>query len=129
MLTQIFKRVQLGWFLAISVLAAGAVAQDKDAGKKTDDIKEKIQQGQELIGTGDYAKAAQILKECVDADDQAGDAWFLLGYALHMDKQLDKALEAHKRAAEFDGPLKPVATYNIACARRCLANRKRHWRR
>ena len=37
------------------------------------------------------------------------------GYCLHASGELDKAIEIHKKAAEFD-QFAGIATYNLACA-------------
>ncbi len=76
-----------------------------------------FEEGQELIQSEEFAKAAEVFQKCVDADDKFGGAWFMLGYALHMDKKYDQAIVAHKRAIEFDDDqFKSTATYNLACA-------------
>lgn len=99
--------------LAVVVAALGmataAWAQDEPAN-------EKIQEAAMLIQSEEFAKAAEILQQCVKEDENAGQAWFLLGYALHMDGKYEPALKAHRRAAEFEESFKPIATYNIACA-------------
>ncbi len=76
-----------------------------------------FEEGQELLQSDEFAKAAEVFQKCVDADDKFGGAWFMLGYALHMDKKYDQAIVAHKRAIEFDDDqFKSTATYNLACA-------------
>ena len=81
------------------------------------DSDEKLQAGQSLLQQQEYAKAAEQFQKCVDEDKEAGSAWFLLGYSLHMDGQYEKAIKAHKRAMEFDGEsFQNIAVYNLACA-------------
>jgi Flp pilus assembly protein TadD len=95
---------------ALSLTMVAARAQDSD----TLTI---FQEGQAALGDQDYALAADKFQQCVDANDDFGAAWFMLGYARHMNKQLDEAIEAHKRAAEFDdSQFKPIAIYNLGCA-------------
>ena len=89
-------------------------AQDEE-GLSQQEIAEMFQDVQAHIQAEEWADAAKLCKEIVEANDSVGPAWFYLGYSLHMDKKLDEALKAHKKAAEFD-QFAPVATYNIACA-------------
>ena len=59
--------------------------------------------------------------ELVADHPDKGEAWFKLGYCLHATGQLDEALVAHAKAAEF--PLyRAVALYNLGCAHALKGN-------
>ncbi len=87
-----------------------------------DDLREKFQSAQELVEQEDFAEAARIFQEITESNEEFGPGWFFLGYALHMDGQLDEAMKAHVRAAEF-ADFEGIATYNLACAHALKGNR------
>jgi hypothetical protein len=63
----------------------------------------------------DWDRAVALLRPLVEKDPDNADALFFLGYALHANGQIDEAISYHKLAQTFDS-VKPVATYNLACA-------------
>lgn len=71
-------------------------------------------QAQALVDKGQWADAAAKFEAMVEIDDNDAKAWHMLGYTRHAAGDLDQALVAHERAAQFD-EVAPVATYNIAC--------------
>ncbi len=79
------------------------------------DVDELRNEATLLLRSNDFAKAAEVLEQVVELTPEDGDAWFHLGYCLHMQGQLDKAIVAHKKAIELDGNA-ITATYNLACA-------------
>ncbi len=111
---------RVGWVLVLAIVCLPGYAQEaqerSEPEKPEAQAAQLLAQGQELVGSQDFNEAAAVLKQAVDMDEHNANAWFLLGYALHMDKQLEAALDAHKKAAEFDGSTKAVATYNVGCA-------------
>lgn len=69
----------------------------------------------QALDTEDWQVASRLLS-CVLADDpQDSEAVFYLGYSLHKAGDLDTAIIYHKIASETER-LRPIATYNIACA-------------
>lgn len=74
-----------------------------------------LQKGQSLVSAGDFAGAAKVLGEVCEREPGNAQAWFLLGYARHASKDIDGAIEAHVKAAEFPAT-RPMASYNAACA-------------
>lgn len=71
---------------------------------------------------GEFEKAASLYKKVADADKKNGDAWFRLGYSLHMTGKIEAALVAHLEAANF--PLhRALALYNAACASSLLGKK------
>lgn len=73
-----------------------------------------IEQANTALQGGEFEKAADMFKQICEKYPQAGQAWFMQGYALHMAGRLDEALPIHKKAATFPG-LRPQALYNVAC--------------
>ena len=63
----------------------------------------------------EFAEAAAVYQKVVKVDSENEMAWFHLGYCLHMDGQLDEAIQAHQRAAKYAN-VAILATYNLACA-------------
>ncbi len=96
--------------LVLSVSAIGAHAQ-QDAPAPAAPT---MQQANSVLQSGDPAKAAEMFKAICDANPQAGQAWFMQGYALHMAGKLDEAMPVHQKAATFP-QLRAPALYNIAC--------------
>lgn len=84
---------------------------------QTEDALEVFQKGQSLLQEEKYLQAAELFRKAVKTDDEFGAAWFLLGYSLHMGGELEEAIPAHRRAAEFEGEqFQNIAVYNLACA-------------
>ncbi len=103
--------------LSVIIVVACLVSQTR---AQDDATMEAFREGQSLVRSEEFAKAAEILQKCVAEKDDFGPAWFLLGYSLHMDGKHEEALKAHRRAAEFEEDFRPIATYNIACAQALL---------
>ena len=79
------------------------------------DVSSLVEDARQLLDEESFAEAAKVLAKITKLDPEDEVALFQLGYALHMDGQLDRAIEVHKRAAKtrrFAG----IATYNLACA-------------
>ena len=100
--------------LVVAVLLVGLMHSTATA-QFDADVQEKFQEGQMLVQDEEFGEAAEIFQELVESNEDLGPAWFFLGYSLHMDGQLEEALKAHKKAAEFD-QFAGIATYNVACA-------------
>lgn len=80
-----------------------------------------IEAGRAALGRQDFAAAEAIFAARVEQDAEDAQAWHLLGMALHAQRKLDAALEAHVRAATFPST-KASATYNAACAHALLGD-------
>lgn len=76
---------------------------------------ELIGNAMEAMQAGEFAEAAGALQQLVEQRPGDGQAWFNLGYCLHMDGKLDEAIVAHKKAIELKAN-ESTATYNLACA-------------
>lgn len=61
-----------------------------------------------------WAEAADAYQKLVEVAPDDGEAWHMLGYALHSEGRLDEALKAHLKATEFPA-VAAMATYNVAC--------------
>ncbi|HZJ71524.1 MAG TPA: tetratricopeptide repeat protein, partial [Planctomycetota bacterium] len=68
-----------------------------------------------LFDAKKYAEAAEAFRAIVEKDPKNGEAWFDLGYSLHITGQLDQAIAAHTKAAEFP-TYRAAALYNLGCA-------------
>jgi hypothetical protein len=81
-----------------------------------------------LLAAEDYERAAAILQTVTEREPGNASAWSLLGYALHQLGDLDGALQAHRRALEFEETA-PVSMYNIGLvySRKGMADSAFHW--
>ncbi|MEM0983273.1 MAG: tetratricopeptide repeat protein [Planctomycetota bacterium] len=104
-------RTMTAGFLSLALAAsAGAAVSVAQPDAPT------MQQGQQLMQSGDLAGAAEIFEQLTKADPNDGTAWLLYGFAVHGLGDYDKAIEIHKKAAETNiGQMKGVALYNVAC--------------
>ncbi len=62
-----------------------------------------------------WSEAAKAFRAMVERDPTDGEAWYQLGYVLHAMNDLDAAIPAHQRAAEF-ARSRHRPLYNLACA-------------
>lgn len=62
-----------------------------------------------------WPKAESLYRAAVKADDNDGQAWYRLGYALHAQKKYAEAIPAHEKAATFPAVALNSA-YNAGCA-------------
>ena len=79
-----------------------------------EDVAEQMDDAENYLGQGDFAKAAQVYTAILEDDSRNAFATYRLGYSLHGAGDLDMAMKMHKKATRFDG-VAPIATYNIAC--------------
>jgi hypothetical protein len=87
-----------------------------------------VAEAQRLIGAGDVAGAAALLAPYLEQVPTDAQAWVLLGFARHSAGELDAALVAHRRAAEFPATA-AVGNYNAACALALLGRAEEAWGR
>ena len=103
--------------LSISAIwtASHSLAQDKTDGKKPKvNVQQLLQKGQEAYEDEKFEESVKIFQQIVDAEPDFGAGWMMLGLALHSNKELDKALVAHAKSAEFD-EFKQTGFYNQGC--------------
>jgi transcriptional regulator GlxA family with amidase domain len=74
----------------------------------------RIEQGQVLESQNAYAEAADVYRAVVAEDPKDGFAWYRLGYSLQAAGQIEKGVEASRKAAEFS-EVRSDALYNVAC--------------
>lgn len=74
-----------------------------------------------LFDAQKYAEAAKAYEAITKEQPKNAEAWFRLGYSLHVLGQLDAAIAAHTKAAEFPD-YRPVALYNLGCAQALKGN-------
>jgi hypothetical protein len=101
------RRAVLAYAIILSSLVPPLFAQQGAA--------PTLQQARMLIGQKKYDQAEEILREMTESNPKSPAAWYLLGYALHAQRKLDAALEAHLKAATFP-QTRVNALYNAACA-------------
>lgn len=96
-------------------LANKAIAESKVVEQPEQSVEEMIQDAMAATQSGDFAEGAKGFQQVIGSQPDDGNAWFYLGYCLHMDGKIDEAIVAHKKAIELKGN-EAVATYNLACA-------------
>lgn len=97
-------------FALLETQATTARAEGYVIKKKT-----KPQLAAEAFAARDWTKAATTYEEVVKDNPDDGTSWFRLGYAWHAAGDLDKAIPAHRRAAQFK-QVRTLALYNLGCA-------------
>jgi transcriptional regulator GlxA family with amidase domain len=75
----------------------------------------RVQQAQIFEDEKNYAEAAKAYRAMTAENPNDGFAWYRLGTSLQAGGQLDAAVEASRRAAEFED-VRPNALFNLACA-------------
>lgn len=99
--------------------------EKKQGEKKQDDKKQDDQEeinipalmaeANQLRGTGEFEKAAEIYKKVTTAAEDNAMAWHLYGYCVHAMGKLDEAIKLHEKAASFE-QVKGISYYNLGCA-------------
>jgi len=69
----------------------------------------------QLWNAGKFEEAAKAYEALLEQNPQDGRSAFRAAFAWHTAGKLDKAIEAHKRAAKFE-QARPTALYNLGCA-------------
>ncbi len=112
--------------LTLLMGAPFAAAQDTD-------LDELFQEANADISAQDFAAAAEKLKKYTKEKDDNPQAWFLLGYSLHLGSQadgksntdmLEAAIKADLKASEFP-EIRSTALFNIGCAYSLLDKSKK----
>lgn len=78
-----------------------------------------MQEAGAMLQQGDSAAAAEMFEAIHNANPKNGQAWFMHGYAVHMQGEHEKALKLHMKAATFPN-MRPAALYNAGCAHALL---------
>lgn len=73
-----------------------------------------MQEAGALLGAQDWQAASVAYAKIVIAQPDNGQAWQLLGYSLHANGDLDRAIRVHMKAATYPA-VRPIALYNVAC--------------
>ncbi|RMF80548.1 MAG: tetratricopeptide repeat protein [Planctomycetota bacterium] len=98
--------------MAVSAaLSAAAATMQDDSSRPTP----TIEQADAYFQQQNWEKAAEAYEAITKASPRNAAAWFRLGYALHMMGKLDRAIVAHRKAAEFP-QIRATALYNLGCA-------------
>ena len=73
-----------------------------------------MQEAGALLDQQDWQAASVAYAKIVLDQPENGLAWQLLGYSLHANGDLDRALRVHQKTATFPA-VRPIALYNVAC--------------
>ena len=99
---------------------AQLAAKESRQAEKTEtsnvDVGELAQKAADLMADESFEKAAEEFEKLTKLAPKQGRAWFNYGYCLHISGELDKAIEIHRKAAEFE-QFAGIATYK---PRMCL---------
>ncbi len=93
--------------------AAGTMASQPEPATPT------LQQAGALFAQQKYAEAAKLYRQITEAQPENAQAWFQLGYCLHVTGNLEEAIPAHKKAASLApdrSQFKVLGLYNLGCA-------------
>ncbi len=80
-----------------------------------------LQDVNNAMQNSDYALVEDLCREIVADDSSNAQAWFLLGYGLHAQGELDEAMMVHLKATTFPQTA-PLAYYNLGCAHALKGN-------
>ena len=69
----------------------------------------------------DYPAVEKMCSEIVAEDSSSSQGWFLLGYSLHAQGKIDRAIMAHITATAFPDTA-PLAYFNLGCAQALKGN-------
>ena len=83
----------------------------------------ELRQAQSLLQSKDFDGAIKILEDFTRSNPSHAFAWMMMGRAYHLKGDVDKALAAHLKAAEFPQN-RPTALYNAACAYALKGNKE-----
>lgn len=97
--------------LAMGSIAGGAAIENAPT----------IQDVNNAMQAEDYERVEGMCREIVAEDPTHAQAWFLLGYALHAQGEIDRAIFAHLTATSFPSTA-PLAFYNLGCAHALKGN-------
>lgn len=104
---------KLGWLIFAFVLLAntsGVSAQDDKV-----ELEALLEGAKADINAGDTKSGEEKLLKYTQAIDDNSEAWFFLGYSLHLNGKLDEAIKAHEKAVTHP-EYGPIAIYNLGCA-------------
>ncbi len=96
-----------GFAASLLLLAGPATAQ-------TDTLR-TMPRALALIRSEQYDLAILMLEAITEREPDNAQAWMFLGYALHSSGDIDRAIPAHLKAAEFEATA-PAASYNVGLA-------------
>ena len=80
-----------------------------------DEAGRRLQQAQIFEDEKNYAEASKAYRAMTVENPKDGFAWYRLGTSLQAAGRLDDAVDASRRAAEFED-VRPNALFNLACA-------------
>lgn len=107
-----FIRLSLALLFLFSLVASPVAGQEVP-----EELQDKFNEGQMLLQEEQVADAVELYRGITESNEDVKLGWFFLGYALHMNGELDEALKIHEKVAAFEDfePFSNIATYNVAC--------------
>ena len=103
------------------VLALGSVGYGATGNESVVEEAPTLRDVNAAVQSQDFAQAERLCREIVAQDSSNGQAYFLLGYALHAQGELDEAILYHLMATSFEQTA-PLAYYNLGCAQALKGN-------
>lgn len=101
---------------ALAVCATWATAQtDPIVESPAADPATALVEADRFFQARQWEACATAYEAITESHPNNGAAWFRLGYARHALGQMERAIEAHLRAAQFPA-FRSTARYNLACA-------------
>ena len=116
MVTRLVASVAAGCVVVLGSAASGSV-QPASAGASQP--VPSMEEAQELFRQQKWEDAARVLSQIVREDAENVQAWFQLGYSLHVSGDLEGAIAAHRRVVdltEAGDRLHALGLYNLGCA-------------
>jgi len=80
-----------------------------------------LQEVNNAMQAQDYVQVEDLCRQIVKEDASVAQAWFLLGYSLHAQGELDEAILVHITSTAFPQTA-PLAYYNLGCAHALQGN-------
>lgn len=80
-----------------------------------------IQEVNAAVNNEDFEGAEELCRAILEEDSKNSQAWFFLGYSLHIQGELDEAIFAHIAATGFPETA-ALAYYNLGCAQALKGN-------
>lgn len=79
-------------------------------------VDEQMENGRFAMQSGQWSEGVEAFESVVDAQPQNAEAWFRLGYVLHMSGQFEESRLASSECASLASRWRALALYNNACS-------------
>lgn len=102
-------------FPAHDVVPSALAANEESQAITSQFLREQLLRANTLFQARNWAEAGQAYREVTEEFPSVGLAWHRLGYALHVQGNLEEAIPCHQEAAQFRN-FRAVSLYNLCCA-------------